>query len=278
MRFTQFRSKSATGQRLGMLRGEVVVDITSVAPDMRALIALGSEGQRAAAQIDGTAAYSLEAIEFLPVVTPSKIVCVGRNYYDHAIEGGSEPPTSPLLFNKLPTALNAHQAPVKLHAISQQIDFEAELAVIIGQRASGVAEADALNYVYGYTCLNDVSARDLQFADGQWMRGKSLDGFAPIGPFIVTRDEVADPQALAIEGRLNGETMQKSNTSMMIFKIPYLIHYITQAITLEPGDVIATGTPEGVGVFRNPPVLLRNGDVFEVIVEGLGTLSNNFVS
>lgn len=261
-----------------MLRGEVVVDITAVAPDMRGLIALGSEGLRAAAAVDGAAAYSLDAIEFLPAVTPSKIVCIGRNYYDHAIEGGSEPPSSPLLFNKLPTALNAHQAAVKLHSISSQIDFEAELAVIIGRRASGVAEADALDYVYGYSCLNDVSARDLQFADGQWMRGKSLDGFAPIGPFIVTRDEIADPQALPIEGRLNGQTMQKSNTGMMIFKIPYLIHYITQAITLEPGDIIATGTPEGVGVFRNPPVLLGNGDTFEVIIDGVGTLVNSFVS
>ena len=198
--------------------------------------------------------------------------------FDHAIEGGSEPPKSPLLFTKFVNALNAHNAPVKLHAISQQIDFEAELAVVIGKRASQVKEEEALDYVFGYTCLNDVSARDLQFADGQWVRGKGLDGFAPLGPFITTKDEVADPQALKIEGILNGEVMQSSNTDKMIFKVAYFIHYITQAITLEPGDVIATGTPEGVGVFRTPPVLLKDGDVFDVVIEKLGTLRNNFVN
>jgi 2-keto-4-pentenoate hydratase/2-oxohepta-3-ene-1,7-dioic acid hydratase in catechol pathway len=278
MKLTQFKTSTGAGPRLGMLKDEVIIDITAVAPDVRALIELGAEGLRAAAAHNAGTAYRIDAVEFLPAVTPGKILCVGRNYYEHAKEGGDEPPSMPLLFNKLPTSLNAHNAPVTLHAISQQIDFEAELAVIIGRRASRVTEAEALDYVYGYSCLNDVSGRDLQFADGQWMRGKSLDGFAPIGPWIVTRDEVADPQALGIEGRLNGETMQKSNTSNMIFKIDYLIHYISQGITLEPGDVIATGTPEGVGVFRKPPVLMKDGDVFEVIVDQIGTLRNHFVS
>jgi 2-keto-4-pentenoate hydratase/2-oxohepta-3-ene-1,7-dioic acid hydratase in catechol pathway len=278
MKLIQFKTATVAGPRLGMLTGDVVVDITVVAPDVRGMIELGAEGLRAAAQVGGGAAYGVGAVEFLPAVTPSKILCVGRNYYEHAKEGGDEPPPMPLLFNKLPTTLNAHDGAVTLHSISEQIDFEAELAVIIGRRASRVSEAEALDYVYGYSCLNDISARDLQFADGQWMRGKSLDGFAPIGPWVVTKDEISDPQALGIEGRLNGETMQKSNTSNMIFKVAYLIHYISQGITLEPGDVIATGTPEGVGVFRKPPVLLKDGDVFEVIIDGIGTLRNNFVS
>ena len=140
------------------------------------------------------------------------------------------------------------------------------------------ARAEALDYVFGYTLINDVSARDLQFGDGQWVRGKGLDGFAPLGPFITTRDEIADVHALKIEGRLNGAVMQSSNTGKMIFKVPYLIAYISQAITLEPGDVLATGTPEGVGIFRQPPVLLRPGDVFEVTVEQLGTLRNPVVA
>jgi 2-keto-4-pentenoate hydratase/2-oxohepta-3-ene-1,7-dioic acid hydratase in catechol pathway len=197
---------------------------------------------------------------------------------DHAIEGGAAPPAAPLIFTKLPNSLAAHRQPIVLHAISSQIDYEAELAVVIGRRARRVSEADALAHVFGYTLVNDVSARDLQFGDGQWVRGKGLDGFAPLGPFITTRDEVADVQALHIEGRLNGEVMQSSNTSKMIFGVAHLVSYISQAITLEPGDVIATGTPEGVGVFRQPPVLLKPGDVYEVEVEGLGTLSNTFVN
>ncbi|MFZ4628388.1 MAG: fumarylacetoacetate hydrolase family protein [Blastocatellia bacterium] len=278
MKLLQFRTKTDSGPRLGVVKGEAIVDVTSVAPDMRSLIARGADGLRAIEQANATAAYGLDAIEFLPAVTPGKIICIGRNYYDHAVEGGSEPPASPLIFTKLPNSLTAHEAPVTLHAISQQIDFEAELAVVIGRQARRVSEAEALDHVYGYSCLNDISARDLQFADGQWIRGKSLDGFAPLGPWIVTRDEIADPQALAIEGRLNGQVMQRSNTGQMIFPIAYLIHYISQGITLEPGDVIATGTPEGVGVFRNPPVLLQPGDQFEVELEGIGVLRNPFVS
>jgi 2-keto-4-pentenoate hydratase/2-oxohepta-3-ene-1,7-dioic acid hydratase in catechol pathway len=215
-----------------------------------------------------------DEVRFLPPVTPTKILAIGRNYADHALEGGQAPPSAPLVFTKLPSALSAHQAPIVLPAISDAVDFEAELAVVIGRRAKRVREAEALDHVFGYTLVNDVTARDLQFGDGQWVRGKGLDTFAPIGPYVTTADEIEDPHALAIEGRLNGEVMQSSNTSRMIFKIPYLISYISQAITLEPGDVIATGTPEGVGYFREPKVLLKAGDVFEVTVERLGTLRN----
>jgi 2-keto-4-pentenoate hydratase/2-oxohepta-3-ene-1,7-dioic acid hydratase in catechol pathway len=261
-----------------MLKGGVIVDITEIAPDMLSLIKQGSSALLAADNLTPRSAYALDAVEYLPAVDAGKVVAIGRNYHDHAVEGGNEPPKSPLLFTKFTNALAGHNAKVTLHAISGQIDFEAEMAVVIGKRAGKVGEADALKYVFGYAPLNDVSARDLQFSDGQWVRGKSLDGFCPIGPFITTSDEVADPQALKIEGVLNGEVMQSSNTKMMIFGVAYLIHYISQAITLEPGDVIATGTPEGVGVFRKPPVLLKDGDVFEVAVEGLGALRNQFVA
>jgi 2-keto-4-pentenoate hydratase/2-oxohepta-3-ene-1,7-dioic acid hydratase in catechol pathway len=278
MKLAQFRTKTVEGTRLGLIKGEALVDISEVAPDMLSLIKAGSPALHAAKNLTAKSAYSLEAVEYLPAVYPGKIIAIGRNYQEHAAEGGSEPPKSPLLFTKFPNALNAHNAPVTLHAISEQIDFEAELAVVIGRRANKVSETDALSYVFGYSCLNDVSARDLQFSDGQWVRGKSLDGFAPLGPFITTKDEVPDPQSLKIEGVLNGEVMQSSNTKMMIFGVAYLISYITQAITLEPGDVIATGTPEGVGVFRKPPRLLKPGDVFEVVIEKVGTLKNRFVS
>jgi 2-keto-4-pentenoate hydratase/2-oxohepta-3-ene-1,7-dioic acid hydratase in catechol pathway len=244
---------------------------------MISLIKQGSSALQAADKLTPKSAYALDAVEYLPAVNAGKVVAIGRNYHDHAVEGGSEPPKSPLVFTKFTNSITAHNANVTLHEISEQIDFEAELAVVIGKRASKVKQEDALDYVFGYSCLHDVSARDLQFSDGQWVRGKSLDGFCPIGPFITTRDEIADPQALKIEGILNGEVMQSSNTKMMIFNVAYLIHYISQAITLEPGDVIATGTPEGVGVFRKPPVLLKDGDVFDVVIEKVGTLRNTFV-
>jgi 2-keto-4-pentenoate hydratase/2-oxohepta-3-ene-1,7-dioic acid hydratase in catechol pathway len=278
MKFAQFKTKTTDGDRLGLLKGEVIADITEIAPDMLSLIRGGSSALQTAQKLTTKTAYALDAVEYLPPVIPGKIVAIGRNYKEHATEGGSEPPKSPLIFTKFPNSLNAHNAPVSLHSISEQIDYEAELAVVIGRRASKVKEAEALDYVFGYSCLNDVSARDLQFSDGQWVRGKSLDGFAPLGPFITTRDEVPDPQSLKIEGLLNGETMQSANTGMMIFPVAYLIHYISQAITLEPGDVIATGTPEGVGIFRKPPRLLQDSDVFEVSIEKVGILRNKFVA
>ncbi|MGE0103682.1 MAG: fumarylacetoacetate hydrolase family protein [Blastocatellales bacterium] len=277
MKLAQFKTKTSTGTRLGVLKGDAIIDVTDIAGDMVSLINGGSPALAEVEKATPKTAYAPDSVEYLPAVYPTKIIAIGRNYHDHAVEGGSEPPSSPLIFTKLPNSLHAHGKPVTLHAISEQIDFEAELAVVIGKRASRVSEADALDYVFGYACLNDVSARDLQFGDGQWVRGKGLDGFAPIGPFITTKDEIQDPQALKIEGILNGEVMQSSNTKMMIFNVAYLIHYITQAITLEPGDVIATGTPEGVGVFRKPPRLLQDGDVFDVVIESVGTLRNSFV-
>ena len=304
MKLAQFRTRDSDKQRLGLAVGEMVCDIAELA---RAVKAAGSapalwlleansirevisREESAAEEISAlltnngsrqgqgvATAYSVDEIHFLPAVYPSKILAIGRNYVDHAIEGGAAPPASPLLFNKLPNSLSAHNAPIVLPEISQKVDYEAELAVVIGRRARRINEANALDYVFGYTLINDVSARDLQFGDGQWTRGKGLDTFAPLGPFVTTRDEIADVQALKIEGRLNGEVMQSSNTGKMIFPVAYLVSYLSQGMTLEPGDVIATGTPEGVGVFRDPPVLLKAGDVYEVEIEGLGTLCNRVV-
>jgi len=304
VKLAQFKTKDSK-QRLGLAVGDFVCDVAELARllagagtapaswlleagDMLDVIGRGEsalgeisallnggQARHAGGQVVG---YSIDEIEFLPAVRPSKILAIGRNYVDHAIEGGAEPPSTPLLFNKLPNSLSAHNAPIALSNLSQKVDYEAELAVVIGRRARQVSEANALEYVFGYTLINDVSARDLQFGDGQWTRGKGLDTFAPLGPFITTRDEIADVQALKIEGRLNGEVMQSSNTAKMIFKIGYLISYLSQGITLEPGDVIATGTPEGVGVFRDPPVLLKAGDVYEVEIEGLGTLRNPVIA
>jgi 2-keto-4-pentenoate hydratase/2-oxohepta-3-ene-1,7-dioic acid hydratase in catechol pathway len=274
MKLAQFKSKDTDGIRLGILRGDVIVDVTSIAPTMKDAIERFGVITKALNDSTATQAYAIGAVEFLPAVYPKQIIAIGRNYHDHAVEGGSDVPTSPMVFMKLPNSLNAHNGNIVLPKHSSQVDFEAELAVIIGKSAKGVSEEDAMNYVFGYAPLHDVSARDLQFADGQWIRGKGQDTFCPVGPFITTKDEIADVHNLKIEGRLNGETMQSSNTSKLIFKIPYLIHYLTQGITLEPGDIIATGTPEGVGVFRKPPVLFKNGDVFDIEIENLGVLSN----
>jgi 2-keto-4-pentenoate hydratase/2-oxohepta-3-ene-1,7-dioic acid hydratase in catechol pathway len=219
------------------------------------------------------------AVQLLaPVPRPGKIVCIGLNYRDHAAESKMTVPASPVTFSKYVTAVQHPGAPVRLPAISTQVDFEAELAVVIGRRGRHVARERAFAHVLGYTNFNDVSARDMQFADGQWQRGKSCDTFAPMGPAIVTADEIHDPHDLGIRLRLNGRTMQDSSTSQLIFRIDALIEFLTQTVTLEPGDVIATGTPAGVGFARKPPVFLKAGDVMEVEVEGLGVLSNPVVA
>lgn len=301
MKLAQFKTKDSDKQRLGLGLGDSVGDVAELARAVKASgqepaswlldanntldvirrgasalaeIAVLIKGDQSASGRGQMTTYSLDSIEFLPAVYPSKILAIGRNYVDHAIEGGAAPPEAPLLFNKLTSSLSAHNAPIVLPPISNKVDYEAELAVVIGRRAKCISETEALDYVFGYTLINDVSARDLQFGDGQWTRGKGLDTFAPLGPFITTRDEIRDVQALKIEGRLNGEVMQSSNTGKMIFKVAYLVSYLSQGITLEPGDVIATGTPDGVGIFRKPPVLLKAGDVFAVTIEKLGTLRN----
>ncbi|MEZ5347494.1 MAG: fumarylacetoacetate hydrolase family protein [Pyrinomonadaceae bacterium] len=209
-----------------------------------------------------------------PVPFPGKVICIGLNYRDHAIESGMDIPENPLVFSKFPTSVTGPDEPIILPEGSEKADYEAEMAVVVGKRTKNVSADEAFDYVFGYTNLNDVSERGFQFADGQWQRGKSCDTFAPTGPFIATKDEIPDPHSLSIKLRLNGETLQDSSTNQLIFNVPELISYLSKTVTLEPGDLIATGTPPGVGFARKPPVYLKKGDIVEVEVEGLGTLSN----
>jgi len=208
-----------------------------------------------------------------PTPAPSKIVCVGLNYRDHANESGQAPPEQPLLFSKPPSAIVGPGVAVRLPGdLTHEVDWEAELAVVVGGELDGENAADCLERVFGYTAANDVTARDLQFSDGQWFRGKGLNTFCPVGPHIVTADEFGDPQRKKVRAFVNGTCMQDSPTSDMIFPIGFLLSWISRQIRLYPGDLLLTGTPPGVGAFRTPPVFLRAGDVVEVDVEGVGIL------
>jgi 2-keto-4-pentenoate hydratase/2-oxohepta-3-ene-1,7-dioic acid hydratase in catechol pathway len=209
--------------------------------------------------------------------TPQKIVCVGLNYRDHAEEQGVDLPERPLLFAKWPNTLIADGEPIRLPEISKQVDYEAELGVVIGKQASRVSAGDALGHVRGYVVANDVSGRDLQFSDGQWVRGKSLDTFLPVSE-LIPASEVPDPQTLGIRAILNGETLQDSNTSNMVFGVADIIAFVSQAITLEPGDLIITGTPAGVGAFRKPQIWLKPGDEITIEIDGLGSITNPVVA
>lgn len=214
-----------------------------------------------------------------PVPDAGKVICVGMNYRDHVEELKMDPPAVPIFFAKLPGNLIGHGAPVILpKAAAGKVDYEAEFGLVIGRRARRVSEDEALECVAGYTNLNDVSARDLQFADGQWFRGKNCDTFAPCGPYLVPRADVARADVLKLELRLNGRTMQSSSTANLYFGASFLISYLSQTLTLEPGDIISTGTPGGVGFFRKPPVFLQPGDVVEVETEKLGVLRNPVVA
>lgn len=211
-----------------------------------------------------------------PVVEPSKILCIGLNYADHATETGAERPTLPVVFSKFSTTLTGHEQPIYLPAISEKVDFEAELVVVIGKAGRHIPEAEALSHVFGYTCGHDVSARDWQKGrpGGQWLLGKTFDSFAPVGPWIVTADAAVPPPARRIQFRLNGQVMQDSSTEHFIFSIAHLISHISRFCTLLPGDLLFTGTPSGVGVARTPPVFMQHGDRVEVEIEGIGVLAN----
>jgi 2-keto-4-pentenoate hydratase/2-oxohepta-3-ene-1,7-dioic acid hydratase in catechol pathway len=203
-----------------------------------------------------------------------KIVCVGMNYRDHADEAGLEVPERPVLFAKWPSALVGPGDPIVVPSFTAQVDYEAELGVVIGRRVRDLDADDALDAVAGYVCVNDVSARDIQFADGQWTRAKSLDTFCPVGPRLVPATDVPEPQALGIRCRVNGELLQDSNTAHMVFTVAELVAYASRGMTLEPGDLIATGTPAGVGFTRTPPIFLRPGDEVSVEIDGVGVLTN----
>jgi 2-keto-4-pentenoate hydratase/2-oxohepta-3-ene-1,7-dioic acid hydratase in catechol pathway len=211
------------------------------------------------------------------IATPQKIVCIGLNYRDHAEEQGVVLPERPLLFAKWPNTLIASGEPIRIPPISTNVDYEAELGVVIGRQARRVQVENALEFVDGYVVANDVSGRDLQFSDGQWVRGKSLDTFLPVGD-VVPVSSVPDVQALPIRAILNGTVMQDSNTSNMVFGVAEIISFVSQAITLEAGDLIITGTPAGVGAFRDPPVWLKPGDEITIEIDGIGTITNPVVA
>lgn len=295
MKLLQFKQNDKV--RLGIKADEVIIDVAaaSEAWELNAPVSLeevirgGAESFAALEQVIAAAAdkpcrpYVLDDLDIIyaPAVTsPQKIICVGLNYRKHAEETKSDIPTSPILFNKFANALSAHGDAIQLPHTSNEVDYEAELAIVIGKTAKNVDEADALDYVFGYCCANDLSARNLQRRTSQWMLGKTCDGFAPLGPYIVTSDEVGDPDKLYISCSVNGEQKQSSNTEDMIFSCKSIISYISQHMTLMPGDIILTGTPEGVvvGKPKDQRVYLRDGDVVAVQIEKLGELVVTMVS
>jgi 2-keto-4-pentenoate hydratase/2-oxohepta-3-ene-1,7-dioic acid hydratase in catechol pathway len=267
MKLVQFNADS--GLRLGIVQGSELLPLT-FGGDFHSWLAAGRPPATTGSSLP------LNSINLAaPVNRPGKIIAIGLNYADHAAEGNVAKPKEPLIFAKFPNSINGPDSDITWSTqITEKVDFEAELAVIIGEKTTNCDPNRALTKVFGYTCGNDVSARDLQFGDKQWVRGKSLDNFCPIGPWIVTTDEIQNPQALAISSRLNGKIMQQSNTANMIFPVAELVCYLSRHFTLEPGDIIMTGTPSGVGVFREPPIFMQNGDIIEIEIAGIGTLKN----
>jgi 2-keto-4-pentenoate hydratase/2-oxohepta-3-ene-1,7-dioic acid hydratase in catechol pathway len=275
------------GPRAAVQAGESFVDVHATDPRVPPSVRQILEGGPAYLQLAGEIAQKSDAVKYeaakvqfhAPVHDPRKIVCIGLNYRDHAAESGAAIPKEPILFSKYPTALIGHGEPIVLPPVSQEVDYEAELVVVVGRRGRNIPKEAAMDYVAGYTVGHDVSARDWQLKkDGkQWMVGKTFDTFAPAGPVLVTADEVPNAQNLAIRLRLNGQTMQDSNTSQLIFGVADLMAYLSQVFTLEPGDLIYTGTPPGVGFAKKPPLFLKGGDVVEVEIEGLGVLRNPVV-
>ncbi len=301
VRFQKLANGSST--RIGILsgKGDQVLDVSGVAAAqgrqvtaedlgwwdldsplgrlLGATVAEWSRDERGRAALahagDVVAAADVKLLA--PIARPGKVMCIGLNYRDHAAESNMEVPKSPVMFAKFPTSIVGPEDNVVIPPGCEKPDYEAELAFVIGRRARRVSKQDALHHVFGYCCFNDVSARDFQFTDGQWVRGKAADTFAPIGPFVATTDLVTNPENLSIKFRLNGETLQNSNTNQLVFGIADLVSYLSASITLEPGDVIATGTPPGVGFARKPPVFIKPGDRMEVEIEGLGVLANPVV-
>ena len=282
MRFVTFQRESYAEP--GILFEDQLIGLRGAGfTDLRTLIAGGADAldrvQRWLLHPPGGERIEAATASLLaPIPRPPKIVCIGLNYRDHAAEGKMAIPEVPTVFAKFPTAVIGHGQPIVLPRNSAKPDYEAEFAVVIGKRGRHIPEDRWREHVFGYTIMNDVSARDFQMATSQWTMGKTFDTFAPLGPAMVTADEVPDPHSLAISLTLNGELMQNSNTGNMIFQVPRLIAFLSSVFTLEPGDIISTGTPAGVGFARKPPRLLKPGDEVTVRIEGLGELSNPVVT
>jgi len=277
--------------RCGVVVGERIIDLAAASEGrlpVSLAAMLGDEDalQQARRLADGAAGdedlgarfgRALADVQLMaPVPRPGKVLCLGLNYRDHAAEGGMDIPAEPVVFSKASSSVIGHGAAIRLCDASDKADYEVELAFVIGRPARNVSAAAANAHVAGYTVLNDVSARDYQLEKpgGQWTLGKSFDTFCPMGPWLVTPDEVPDPHSLDLQCVLSGETMQSSNTSQMIFTVPQVVEYLSRVLTLETGDVVAMGTPSGVGFTREPPRFLRSGDVVECTVQGIGTLRN----
>jgi 2-keto-4-pentenoate hydratase/2-oxohepta-3-ene-1,7-dioic acid hydratase in catechol pathway len=305
MRLVSF--STGAGARLGILVDGAVVDlreayaqlgaplassrgIREIPPDMVAFLNLGEAGMNAARLVERAArdrdsrlnnpqiCFDEGSVKLLaPVPVPTKIVCIGLNYRDHCEENNKPIPERPIIFAKFSTAVIGPGDAIVRPRLTRQLDYEAELGVVIGRAGKHISIKDAPDYIAGYTIMHDVSARDIQFGDGQWVRGKTFDTFCPMGPALVTPDEVGDPHNLAIRAVLNGRVMQDSNTGNMIFNCYYLVSYLSQVFTLQPGDCILTGTPGGVGAFRQPPVWLEPGDTITIEIEKLGSLTNTVV-
>ncbi len=262
--------------RLGALTGDGIRDLTAStgATEIGALLAAGrTVTDRDLGELIDPASVSPRA----PLSSPGKIVCIGLNYHDHCREQAVEPPAYPMLFAKFANAVADPGQPVTRPCATEKLDLECELAVVIGRRASHLGRGEAMAAVFGYTVLNDITMRDLQREDRQWLRAKGSDGFAPIGPVVVTTDELRDASDLRLRSSVNGETWQDSSTAEMIFDLPTLIAFISRTITLEAGDLIATGTPAGVGHFHRPPRYLEAGDLMRCEIEGIGVLENRIV-
>jgi 2-keto-4-pentenoate hydratase/2-oxohepta-3-ene-1,7-dioic acid hydratase in catechol pathway len=284
--FIQFIKSGDPLPRLGLVQGQQVVDLTEAMPakprDLVLLLGNGNrptklkEAEALAAQAPASAMLALGELQLLPpVLRPGKIVCMGLNYADHAAEGGHARPEYPSFFLRGATSIIGHNAPIIRPKASTRLDYEAELAIIIGQRARHLTKANALDCVAGYACFNDGSIRDYQRKTNQWTIGKNFDGTGPFGPWMVTADALPPGAAgLRIQSRLNGKVMQDSNTGLFLWDVVEALCIITECMTLEPGDVIITGTPAGVGYARTPPVWMAPGDICEIEIEGIGTLSN----
>src|SRR5689334_12262784 len=267
--------------RPGLLSRQTVSDLsTAGVASLLDFIESGYDGRAKAEKLAASGGgYSLDKVKLLaPIPKPRKLICVGLNYRDHAAETHSEIPSVPTIFNKFATAVIAAGENIVLPKVSKSPDYEAEFAFVIGRGGRNIAGADWPKHVFGYTIVNDVSARDYQRATTQWLMGKTFDTFAPVGPWIVSADEIADPHDLDISMTIGGEVLQHSNTQNLIFKIPDLISFLSSVFTLEPGDIVSTGTPAGVGAARKPPRFLRAGDECVVKIAGIGELRNPVVT
>ena len=277
MRIIRFGDKG--NERPGLMQKDRIIDLRGIFPDIPDIEAGFFEaGWLEKISVVEEKGEVMDVRIGSPVTHPSKIICLGKNYAEHAKEGGFDQPELPVTFAKAPSALNGPFDPIMLPQSSLQVDWEVELAVVMGRQGKRIKAENAFDYIAGFSIMNDVSGRDVQFSDAQWFRGKSFDTFAPLGPALVTLDEIEDINTLNLTSLVDGEVMQEGNTADMIFSVPYIIEFLSRDITLNPGDIISTGTPSGVGIFRDPPIVLEPGNVVECRIDKLGAIRNEVVA